>query len=231
MIDFLNTYGLMFLVGSWPHGPVGGFAGTLLLASLGLCGAMPIALLIGIARTSHCKPIKIASTAWVYTFRSIPLIMIIFWAYFLLPVLIGTEVPAFSTALAAIIIYESAFLAEIIRAGLESLPPGQVEASRAIGLGYFKTLIFVQLPQALSNMIPSLLNQFVSTIKATSIAYIIGVQEASFAAQQINSIELTGTLRTYLILALFYFLLCALLSRLAKVLEVHLYNKRMGILA
>src|SRR5690606_35089376 len=129
------------------------------------------------------------------------------------------------------IVYESAFLAEIIRAGLESLPKGQIEAARAVGLGYFQTLLSVQLPQALSNMIPSLLNQFVSTIKATSIAYIIGVQEAAFSAQQINSIELTGTLRTYLILALFYFFLCALLSRLARVLERHLQNKRLGLAA
>ncbi len=229
MIHFLSTYGLMFLVGSWPHGPVGGFAGTLLLASLGLLGAFPIALCVGVARTSDLRLVKICSMVWVYTFRSIPLIMIIFWAYFLLPVLIGTEVPAFSTALCAIIVYESAFLAEIIRAGLQALPPGQIEASRALGLGYFKTLFNIQLPQALANMIPSLLNQFVSTIKATSIAYIIGVQEATFSAQQINSIELTGTLRTYLILALFYFLLCALLSKSAKVLETYLNNRRLGI--
>lgn len=229
MIEFLQTYGLMFLIGSWPHGPIGGFAGSLLLAGLGLAGAFPLALVVGIARTSELRVIKLISTVWVYTFRSIPLIMIIFWAYFLLPVLIGTEVPAFSTALCAIIFYESAFLAEIIRAGLEALPRGQNEASRSLGLSYFKTLLSIQLPQALSNMIPSLLNQFVSTIKATSIAYIIGVQEASFAAQQINSIALTDTLRTYLILALFYFLLCALLSKLARVLDTHLTNKRMGI--
>ncbi len=229
MIDFLQTYGLMFLIGSWPHGPIGGFAGTFALAGLGLAGAFPLALLVGTARTSNIAAIKLISTVWVYTFRSIPLIMIIFWAYFLLPVLIGTEVPPFSTALVAIIFYESAFLAEIIRAGLESLPHGQVEASRALGLNYFKTLASVQLPQALTNMIPSLLNQFVSTIKATSIAYIIGVQEASFAAQQINSIELTGTLRTYMILALFYFLLCALLSKFANSLEKHLGNRRIGL--
>jgi polar amino acid transport system permease protein len=84
------------------------------------------------------------------------------------------------------------------------------------------------MPQALANMIPSLLNQFVSTIKATSIVYIIGVNEAAFSAQQINSIELTGTLRTYLVLALFYFLICALLSRLAKILEAHLNARRLG---
>src|SRR5690606_21888006 len=211
MIEFLHTYGMMFLVGSWPNGPIGGFAGTLVLAALGLAGAFPFALLIGVARTSENRAVQWASMAWVYTFRSIPLIMIVFWAYFLLPALTGMEVPPFSTALAAIIVYESAFLAEIVRAAIPPLPAGQAAAARAVGLGYFQTMWSVQLPQALSNMIPSLLNQFVSTIKATSIVYIIGVQEAAFSAQQINSIELTGALRTYLVLALFYFLLCALL--------------------
>ncbi len=228
MLAFLDTYGLMLLIGSWPNGPIGGFAGTLILAGLGILGAFPIALLVGIARTCSCKPIWMLASSWVYLFRSVPLIMIIFWAYFLLPTLIGTEIPPFSTALAAIIIYESAFLAEIVRAGLQSLPRGQAEASRAAGLSYTQTLLFIQLPQALSTMIPSLLNQFVSTIKATSIVYIIGVQEATYAAQQVNGLELTNTLRTYLILALFYFLLCALLSHFAKRLEKHLQNKRLG---
>lgn len=228
MIDFLSTYGLIFLVGSWPHGPVGGFAGTLILAALGMLGAFPVALLIGIGRTGN-GVFKGLTTVWVYFFRSIPLVMILFWAYFMLPVLTGTEIPPFATALCAIIAYESAFLAEIIRAGLESLPRGQVEASRAVGLGYFRTLLYVQLPQALSNMIPSLLNQFISTIKATSIAFVIGVGEATFAAQQINSIVLTNTFRTYIVLALFYFLLCALLSRQAKLLDVRIQKKRLGL--
>lgn len=229
MLSFLQTYGLMFLVGSWPHGPLGGFMGTLSLAALGLLGAFPIALIVGIARTGTNKPLWGFATAWVYTFRSIPLIMIIFWSYFLLPAVIGTELPPYLIALCAIIIYESAFLAEIVRAGMQSLPAGQREASRALGLSYFQTVFLVQLPQALSNMIPSLLNQFVSTIKATSIVYIIGVQEAAYAAQQINGLELTNTLRTYLILALFYFIICAFLSFLAKKLENHIDKKRLGI--
>jgi polar amino acid transport system permease protein len=228
MYDFIDTYGMMFLVGSWPGGPIGGFAGTLILAALSLAAAFPIALLIGTGRTCEIKIIRALSTIWVYVFRSIPLIMIIFWAYFLLPTIMETEIPPFWTAVSAIVIYESAFLAEIIRGGLQALPAGQVEAARAMGLGYFQTLFTIQIPQALTNMIPSLLNQFVSTIKATSIVYIIGVNEAAFSAQQINSIELTGTLRTYLVLALFYFLICALLSRLAKVLEAHLNAKRLG---
>lgn len=230
MIDFLNTFGLMFLVGSWPNGPLGGFAGTLILAGAGMAGAFPLALLIGVSRTGRGWP-KGLATMWVYFFRSVPFVMILFWAYFILPVLIGTEISPFATALCAIIAYESAFLAEIVRAGLESLPRGQVEASRAIGLGYVRSMIYVQLPQALANMIPSLLNQLVSTIKATSIAYVIGVGEATFAAQQINSIILTNTFRTYIVLALFYFGLCALLSKLSRVLEGRIQRKRLGVTA
>lgn len=93
MLEFLDTYGLMLLIGSWPSGPIGGFAGTLILAGLGIAGAFPIALLVGISRTSSCKPIWLLASSWVYLFRSVPLIMIIFWAYFLLPTLIGTEIP------------------------------------------------------------------------------------------------------------------------------------------
>src|SRR3546814_18741803 len=130
-------------------------------------GALPIALLVGVARTGGSRPVQWLSAVWVNTFRSIPLIMIVFWAYFLLPVLTGFEVLPFSTALAAIIIYESAFLAEIVRARIQSLPAGQVEAARAVGLGYFQTLWSVPLPQALSNMIPSLVTQFVYTTKTT----------------------------------------------------------------
>jgi len=229
MIDYLHTYGMLFLVGSWPNGPLGGFAATLVLAAAGLAIAAPFALLIGVARASHIAWLRRASGVWVYGLRSIPLIMIVFWAYFLLPALTGLEVPPFAIALAAIIVYESAFLSEIVRAGLQSLPAGQTEAARAVGLSYWQALASIQLPQALANMIPSLLNQFISTIKATSIVYIIGVHEATFSAQQIIAIEMTGGLRTYLVLALFYFLLCVLLSRLAKRLEARVQRKKLGL--
>ncbi|MCJ9711780.1 ABC transporter permease subunit, partial [Bordetella hinzii] len=87
----------------------------------------------------------------------------------------------------------------------------------------------VILPQALVNMIPSLVSQFVSTIKATSIVYIIGVEEGTFVGQQINSIELTSALQTYLILAGFYFVICLTLSRLAKRIETRIQRRRLGL--
>jgi len=229
MFDILSNYGLMFLVGSWPNGPIGGFAATLILAALGLLLSSPLALLIGLARAGSLRLPRYLATVWVYTFRGIPLVMIIFWAYFILPRMTGVTVPAFVTALCAIVVYESAFLGEIVRAGLQGLPPGQTEAARAAGLSYAKTMWHVILPQALANMVPSLVNQFVSTIKATSIVYVIGVQEVTFAAQQINSIELNSALQTFLVLAGFYFVACYCISSLAGRLENRLARKRLGL--
>jgi len=229
MLDILSNYGVMFLVGSWPNGPIGGFAATIILAGLGVLLSFPLALLIGLARSGSLRWPRYLATAWVYTFRGIPLVMIIFWAYFILPRMTGVTVPAFVTALCAIVIYESAFLGEIVRAGLQGLPAGQTEAARASGLSYAQTMWNVILPQALTNMLPSLVNQFVSTIKATSIVYVIGVQEVTFAAQQINSIELNSALQTFLVLAAFYFVACYVISSLAQMLEQKLARKRLGL--
>lgn len=229
MLEILHEYGLMFLVGSWPNGPVGGFAATLVLAALGMAGAFPLALLIGLARTGSWRWSRWLATGWVYAFRGIPLMMIIFWSYFLVPRMTGLAVSAFVTALCAIIVYESAFLGEIVRAGLQALPRGQTEAARAAGLSYAQTMRCVILPQALSNMLPSLVNQFVSTIKATSIVYVIGVQEVTFAANQVNSIEMDRALQTYLVLACFYFVGCYAISLGARRLESRIVRRRMGL--
>ncbi len=229
MLDILSQYGTMFLVGSWPHGPLGGFAATLVLAGLGIGLSFPIALVIGLARTSPWRAARWPATCWVYAFRGIPLVMIIFWSYFVLPRLTGVTVPAFVTALCAVVVYESAFLAEIVRAGLNGLPRGQTEAARSAGLSYLQTMRHVILPQALANMLPSLVNQFVSTIKATSIVYVIGVQEVTFAAQQVNSIEMDKALQTFLVLACFYFAGCYGISLLAQRLEQRLNRRRLGL--
>lgn len=219
MLGFIQNYGMLLLIGPWPHGPLGGIAGTLILASLGLLLSFPVALLLGLARIGHWRVSRWIANVWVYGLRGIPLIMIIFWAYYLLPLLIGSDIPPFATALSAIVCYEAAFMAEIVRAGIQCLPPGQIEAARAVGLSYRQAMMHVILPQALVNMLPSIVNQFTSTIKATSIVYVIGVQEATYAAGEINSLDVTHVLRTYFLLALIYFGLCYGLSCMAGAVE------------
>ena len=115
--------------------------------------------------------------------------------------------------LVTLVIYEAAYLAEIVRAGIEALPKGQMEAARcASGLRYMQAMRKVILPQALYNMVPAMLSQFVSTIKETSLGYVISVNELTFAANQINSTLLTKPFQVFVILAVIYFLLCFTLT-------------------
>jgi polar amino acid transport system permease protein len=229
MLEIQHDYLALFLVGAWPNGPLGGVAITLILSVLGLVMSFPIAVLIGLAQVSPCNWLRKCAGVWTRLVRGIPLLMIIFWAYFAVPLLVGTEVSAFTTAVCAIIVYESAFLAQIVRAGLEGLPRGQMEAARSNGLSWLQSMRYVQLPQALTNMLPSIVNQFVSIIKATSLAYVIGVPELTYSAAQVNTITLTKPLETFLVLAAFYFVLCFAISRFAGQLERRIARRRAGL--
>jgi len=115
-----------------------------------------------------------------------------------------------------------------LRAGIEGLPSGQAEAARAIGLNYRQAMTKVVLPQALYNMVPALVSQFVSTIKETSLGYVISVNELTFAANQINSSLMTQPFQVYFVLAAIYFCLCFSLTRLARWLERRIAARREG---
>ena len=225
MIDLIQTYWLYFLVGQYPAGPLGGLALTFLLAALALLLAIPVGLLLGLARVSPFRAVRWPVTAIVYIVRGIPLLMVIFWAYFFLPTVTGHKTGQFSTMLIALVIFDGVYLAEIVRAGIQGVPRGQYETARALGLGYGRAMRLVVLPQALRSMLPSLVNQFVSTIKATSLGYIIGLTEVSFIATQINTQVFTHATQVYLLLSLTYFILCFGLSRIAYVLEKRLARR------
>lgn len=229
MFAILHDYLALFLVGNWPHGPLGGVAITLVISALGLAASFPIAVALGLCLVSPCRALRRTAGGWTRLIRGVPLLMLIFWAYFAVPLLVGAEVSAVTTAVCAIIVYESAFLAQIVRAGLEGLPRGQMEAARSSGLSWLQSMRYVQLPQALANMLPSIVNQFVSIIKATSLAYVIGVPELTYSAAQVNTITLTKPLQTFLVLAAFYFVLCFAVSRFAGHLERRIARRRAGL--
>lgn len=219
MTDVLRDYWLYFLVGQYPNGPLGGLALTLLLASLALLGALPVGIALGLARVSPWRALRWPVTALVYVVRGVPLLMVVFWAYFFLPSVTGVKTGQFGTMLGALILFDGAYLAEIVRAGIRGVPRGQVEAARALGLGWGPTMRRVVLPQALRSMLPSLVNQFVSTIKETSLGYIIALNEVSFIATQVNTQVFVHATGVYGLLALTYFVLCFGLSRIAFVLD------------
>jgi polar amino acid transport system permease protein len=219
---------LLLLIGQYPNGPLGGIAATLLLSVLGISLAFPLSVLVALARISPWLMLRAPATALVYTMRGVPLLVIIFWGYFLVPLLIGRVVPGFVTMVCALVIYEAAFLSEIVRAGIEALPPGQTDAARALGHSHLGAMRYVVLPQALYNMMPSILSQFVSTIKDTTLGYVINVPELTFAANQINNRLLTKPFEVFFILAVIYFVVCWSLTQLANWLERRIATKRAG---
>lgn len=226
MIELIQAEWLYFLIGQYPNGPLGGLALTILLASLGLLLSIPLGLLFGLARVSSFSLIRKPITFFVSIVRGLPLLMVIFWGYFFLPSVTGVKTEQFTTMLIALVIFDAAYLAEIVKSGILAVPKGQVEAGRSLGLSYFQNLRFIILPQSLKFMLPSLVNQFVATIKETSLGYVIGLSEISFIATQINNRVFTKPIEVYFILGLTYFVLCFGLSRFAFYLEQNLNQKK-----
>ncbi len=227
MKDLISNYGLYFLIGQFPHGPLGGLALTMLLGSSALLLAFPLGVLLALARISRWRLLRWPATAAVYVVRGTPLLMVVFWAYFFLPALTGEKSGQLTTMLAALVFFNGAYLAEVVRAGIQGIPRGQVEAARSLGLSYAMTLRWIILPQAFRNMLPSVVNQFVTTLKETSLGYIIGLQEVSFIASQVNSQVVVHPFAVYGILALTFFVLCFGLSRVAFALERRLARRQL----
>ena len=228
MIELIQQYWLYFLIGQYPNGPLGGLALTLLLATLGLLLSLPLGLAFGLMRLSPWAWVRLPVTGFVYLVRGMPLLMVVFWAYFFLPSVTGVKTDQFWTMLIVLVVFDAVYLAEIVRAGVQGLPKGQMECARSLGLPYMKAMRTVVLPQGLRNSLPSLVNQFISTIKETSLGYIIGLTELSFIANQINTLTFTKPAEVFGILGLTYFLLCFGLSRLAHYMERRLARRGLG---
>ena len=219
---------LLLLIGQYPYGPLGGIAATLILSVFGILLAFPLSVALALARTSPLRWLRWPVTGLVYVTRGVPLLMIILWTYFLLPALLGHPVSGFTTMLCTLILYEGCYLSEVVRAGIEALPKGQTEAAKALGHGYFGRMRWIILPQALFNMLPSMLSQFISTIQDTTLGYVINVQELTFAANQINNQLLTQPFQVFFILAITYFVVCFTLTQFTHWLERLIAARRRG---
>jgi polar amino acid transport system permease protein len=225
MLELIDTYWLYFLVGQYPEGPLGGLALTVLLSGAALLLAMPLGLALGIARVSPWRTLRWPVAALIQLVRGVPLLLVVFWVYFFLPAVTGVKTGQATTMLMALVLFDGIYLAEIVAAGIRALPKGQMESARSLGLSHMQALRRVVLPQTLRNGLPSLVSQLVSTIKATSLGYIIGLSELSFISTQINAIVFTQAVEVYSLCALSYFILCFGLSRLAFLLERRLQRR------
>ena len=188
MIELIQTYWLYFLIGQYPNGPLGGLALTLLLASLGLLLAFPLGLLLGLARISEHRALRWPVTALVFVVRGIPLLMVVFWAYFFLPAVTGHKTDQFTTMLIALVVFDGVYLAEIVRAGIQAVDPGQTEAASALGMSRGKTLRRIVLPQAMRVIVPPTGNETIAMLKDTSLLIAVPVtSELNFQLRAIGS--------------------------------------------
>jgi His/Glu/Gln/Arg/opine family amino acid ABC transporter permease subunit len=198
---------------------LGNFAGgTLRLAIPAILLGFLLGTLIGLARLSRSHWIHIPAVVYVEFFRGVPLVMVIFWFWFMIPTLVGKSLPEYSVALTAFVVFEAAYLAEIVRSGIQSVPRGQSEAAIATGFTQHQTMRHVILPQAMRNMIPALVTQFIVLLKDTSLASIIGYVDLTKAAQIVNNREIRP-FELYLFIAVVYWACSYGMSQLARYCE------------
>lgn len=197
---------------------LGGLGLTFQLAIIAIAGGLLLGIIVGLGRVSSKRWIYWPATVYVNFFRSLPLILVIFWFYFLMPFIIGRPLGDFLSAIIAFIVFESSYMAEIVRAGIGSIRKGQVMAGYSTGLSYSRTMRHIIIPQALRNMVPSLVTQCVIIFQDTSLAYVIGLKEflrriALVDATQFRSIEL------YSFAAVVYLVFCFAGSMASRRLE------------
>lgn len=208
-----------FLWGAFPKGPIGGLALSIIMALGGIFGAFWLGLAVGVMRLSKRAWLRVPALAYIEVIRGTPLLMVLFWFYFLAPVVLGKSIPEVQSAMISLIVFTSAYVAEIVRAGVLSLPKGQMEAARGSGLSHMQTMVHVILPQALFNMIPSFVNQFVSLTKDTSLGFIIGVGELTKMATQVNNRTMNAPAEIFITIAVLYFVVCFVLTQFSRRLE------------
>lgn len=209
-----------FLFGAFPEGgAVGGLLLTLWMSTLACLLASALGLVGGIALVMGGPWLRRALNATIAVLRGIPVVMMIFWCYFLLPILFGLNVPGTATVILALAVINGAYLAQAVRAGLGAIETGQWEAAQSLGFSRWQALRMIILPQGLRVMLPSFVNQWVTLIKDTSLAFIVGVPELTMVAGQVNNREQVYPLQIFLFVAVMYFLICGGLDLLARRLE------------
>ncbi|AEK63802.1 amino acid ABC transporter permease [Collimonas fungivorans] len=212
---------------SWMYLFTTGMKFTLTLTLVAMIGGILFGTVLAMMRLSHNKVISLIATSYVNLIRSVPLVLVIFWFYFLVPYIgawiIGAAQPvqvgAFSSALITFILFEAAYYCEIMRSGIQSIPRGQVSAGYALGMNYWQMMGNVVLPQAFRNMIPILLTQTIVLFQDVSLVYVLGsvpdfVTVASKIAQRDGRL-----VEMYMFVAVVYFVMSFGLSTLVKKLQ------------
>lgn len=217
-VFFALMYGKVFGLTQVDTDRWGGLPLTILLSSLSLVLCFPIALVVALGRRSKLPAIRTFCTIYVELIRGVPLISVLFMASFMFPLFMpqGTQIDVLLRVLVGITLFAAAYMAEVIRGGLQAIPKGQVEAAATLGLSYWQTQRKIVLPQALAMVVPGIMNNFISTFKDTSLVTIVSLYELTGALKLgVNSDAnwRPYIIEGYLFIALIYFVFCFSMSR------------------
>jgi glutamate/aspartate transport system permease protein len=214
------------IIRSLPYLFYDGMTFTLTLTALATLGGIVFGTLLAMMRLSGAPPLSLPAAGYINLMRSVPLALVIFWFYFLVP-FIGQwitgatrpiQVGAFASSLVTFTLFEAAYFAEIMRAGIQSIPRGQVSAAQALGMNYFQTMRYIVLPQAFRNMLPVLLTQTIILFQDTSLVYVLSITDFLGAASKVAQRD--GRLvEMYLFAALVYFAISFAASLLVRRLQ------------
>lgn len=209
---------------SWYYLITVGLKNTIVLTLCAMVGGIVFGTILAMMRLSSKKFVSFIATTYVNLMRSVPLVLVIFWFYFLMPYIVAwvlresTPVPigAFEAALVTFILFEAAYYCEILRSGIQSVPKGQVNAGYALGMNYWQMMTLVVLPQAFRIVLPILLTQTIVLFQDVSLVYVLGaVQDFVTSANKIAQRD--GRLvEMYTFVAVVYFVICFALSQLVK---------------
>lgn len=204
----------------------GGLLVTLIISVVGITLSFPIGIALALGRQSKMPVIKTLCVAFIELIRAVPLITILFMASIMLPLFMpqGTTVDKLLRALVGVTLFTSAYMAEVIRGGLQAIPRGQYEAASSLGLGYWKRMIFIILPQALKHVIPGIVNSFISLFKDTSLVYIVGMKDLLEAVKTKNDSAIewqsaNTAITGYLFAAMVFWVFCFGMSRYSIYME------------
>ncbi len=221
-----GVFGLTYV----PQERWGGLPITLILATFGLAFAFPLAILVALGRRSSLPAIKALCVVYVELIRGVPLISLLFMASVMFPLFLpeGMNIDKLLRAQIAIILFAGAYLAEVVRGGLQALPKGQYEAADALGLSYWQKTGFIILPQALRLVIPPLVNTFIGFFKDTSLVLIIGIFDLLTAGKTaiIEPAWQGFGVEVYLTVGAIYFVFCFAMSKYSQNLEAELNRHR-----
>ncbi|AYA09459.1 amino acid ABC transporter permease [Rahnella aquatilis] len=208
----------------------GGLTLTLIIAAVGIAGALPLGIMLALARRSSLPVVRILSVIFIEFWRGVPLITVLFMSSVMLPLFMteGTSIDKLVRALVGVVLFQSAYVAEVVRGGLQALPKGQTEAAESLALGYWKTQGLVILPQALKMVIPGLVNTIIALFKDTSLVIIIGLFDLFSSVQQatVDPEWLGMSTEGYVFAAAVYWIFCFSMSRYSQHLERRFHTGR-----